>query len=91
MVDGIPSGNIHYSRFSAFFRFSAPATLPVAARFDVLEAVGATGTAAMLESAVPRGEGDMSRSLPDRELTDVAVEIVFDGDVCSGPEETGLA
>lgn len=82
---------ICYSRFRAFFRFSAPATVPVAARLTAFDIVCAAGTGATFESAVPRGEGDVSRSLPDSELTDLAVGIVFDGEVCRGPDETGFA
>ena len=71
-------------------RFSAPATAPVAARLTAFETAGAVGTEATFESAVPRGEGDVSRSLPDRELTEFEVGIVFEGDVCRGLEETGF-
>lgn len=57
----------------------------MATRLTALDALGATGTDATLESAVPSGDGEVSLSLLDSEALNV-----FDGEVCKGPEETGL-
>jgi len=74
---------IGYSRLRAFLRFSAPAILPVAARFTDLEAGAAAGTDATFESAVPNGAGDECRSLPVPFVAPVdrvgEAVIVFDG------------
>ena len=71
-------------------RFSAPAIFPVAARFTGLAAAaGTTSTEATLESAVPRGEGEVSRSPLALVSRDRVVAIVL-AVTCRGPDETGL-
>ena len=80
--------NSYYRRFSAFFRFSTPATLLAAARFTAFDAAGAVGTTVTFESAVPSGEGDDSLALLDREVIVLVVGIVFEGDVCCSSGRT---
>ena len=62
----VPQHHCH-SRLRAFFRFSAPAP-PVAALLTAFVVAAAAGTAvvapATLESAVPRGAGEVNRSFP---------------------------
>ena len=55
------SSTVHgHSRFKAFFRFSTPTVPGAAVLFTAFEAVPSVPT---FESAVPSGEGDVTRSL----------------------------
>ena len=72
-----------HNRLSAFFRFSPPVPDVTAARLTGLVAAASVCTlTAMLELAVPRGDGEDSRSLvadvffsPDRPVGDAEVDV----------------
>ena len=71
-------------RLSAFLRFSLPTTPGAAPRLTAL-AVPADDT---FESAVPRGEGESTRSLPfsspERDEREDETEILLEADCWSG-------